>query len=203
MHKIGFLIAAALFLGVCSSSAALAGTVSYVQSLNALMFNGAIGGTDAKDLEAAYDRSAQKPTLVYFDSPGGDFYSAMKIGRWIRAKGLDSYAGQLCESACGYAWLGGVRKFANHVVSIHAPYMRTSQVTVTVPAEGLVDTAWYLGELGYDRTLVNAVFAVGTTESDECFPITGPNTHYLNVLYSHFDETALKDALSLSRQSKE
>jgi hypothetical protein len=113
--------------------------------------------------------------------------------------GLDTYAGVLCESACAYLWLGGQRRYANHAIGIHAPFVRTSFLTVDVPAEGLVDTAWYLASLGYDRALLDAIFVVSTTESDECFPITGPETHYLGIDYKRFTETPYADELARLR----
>jgi len=68
-----------------------------------------------------------------------------------------------------------------------------------VPAEGLVDATWYLAKLGYDRALVDAIFAVGTTESDESFPITGPETHYLGIRYGNYVDQPFKDELTRLR----
>lgn len=152
-------------------------------------------------LRTLYDDASEKPALIYLNSPGGDFYAAIEAGNWIRATGLDTYAGTLCESACAYLWLGGTHRYANHSIGIHAPYVRTSYFTVDVPAEGLVDVAWYLAKLGYDRPLVDAIFAVGTTESNECFPITGPETRYLGIEYQRFEEDPFSDQLERLRTS--
>lgn len=187
------------FLGFCWGSPVPAADISYAPSLHALFLRGAITSGDAESLRAAYDGATEKPSAIYLSSPGGDFYAAIAIGNWVRDKGLDAYAGLLCDSACAYLWLGGVNRFANNIIGVHAPYVRTSTVTVAVPAEGLMDVAWYLARLGYERALLDAIFVVGTTESNECFPITGPETRYLGIGYNHFAEAPYKAELDALR----
>lgn len=188
------------------SSHACAAEVSFVPGLGALVLDGAIATTDIEAVKAAYDGAAETPSMIYLNSSGGDFYAAIAVGNWVRSRGIDTYAGTLCESACAYIWLGGAHRFANHSIGIHAPFVRTSFLTITVPAEGLVDAAWYLAKLGYERALIDAIFAVGTTESNECFPITGPETHYLGIDYRRFAEEPFKaerDRLrTVSRQAE-
>ncbi|HVV74309.1 MAG TPA: hypothetical protein VHI52_22935 [Verrucomicrobiae bacterium] len=193
------ILASSFVVLMCSS--AIAGTIYSAPTLHALIFDGALSTGDADKLKAAFEASPEKPTALFINSPGGDFYTAMAAGNWVRSMGLDTYAGLLCESACAYLWLGGVHKYANEMVGIHAPYVRTSQMTVAVPAEGLVDATWYLAKLGYDRALVDAIFAVGTTESDESFPITGPETHYLGIRYGNYVDQPFKDELTRLRSA--
>lgn len=144
---------------------------------------------------ASFDAASEKPSAIYLNSSGGDFYAAITLGNWVRQMELDTFAGILCESACAYLWLAGMHRYANSSIGIHAPYVRTSMFTVDVPAEGLMDAAWYLAKLGYDRALIDAIFVVGKTESNECFPITGPETHYLGIGYQNFAEKPYLDEL--------
>jgi hypothetical protein len=196
--KLGTLIVLA---GLWASSSARPADVSFVPELHALFLRGAIAETDVETLRASYRGASEKPSAIYLNSSGGDFYAAITAGNWVREMGLETYAGLLCESACAYLWLGGVRRYANYSIGIHAPYVRTSFLTVDVPAEGLMDAAWYLAKLGYDRPLIDAIFAVGTTNSNECFPITGPETRYLGIGYERFVEAPFKAALDSLRSS--
>ncbi len=173
--------------------------VSLVPELGALFLDGTIAATDLEVVRATYDGAPEKPSMMYLSSSGGDFYAAIAVGNWVRERGIDTYAGTLCESACAYLWLGGARRFANHSIGIHAPFVRTSFLTITVPTEGLVDATWYLAKLGYSRALIDAIFAVGTTESNECFPITGPETHYLGIGYERFAEERFRNELDRLR----
>lgn len=181
------------------SSPSAPAEVTFAPELHALVLRGAISETDLGRVLAAYDGAEEKPSAIYLNSPGGDFYSAIEIGNWVRSMGIDTYAGLLCDSACAYLWLGGARRYANNLIGIHAPFVRTSYVTVAVPSEGLVDAAWYLAKLGYGRALIDAIFVVGTTQSNECFPITGPETRYLGIGYEKFAEKPFKDALDQLR----
>jgi hypothetical protein len=50
--------------------------------------------------------------LVMLDSPGGDLWPGLEIGRAIKLMGFDTLvpAGASCESACALAWLGGASR---------------------------------------------------------------------------------------------
>ena len=52
--------------------------------------------------------------IVAFDSPGGDIYKALELGRLIRRLGLDTIQSirLQCASACAFAFLGGVMRYA-------------------------------------------------------------------------------------------
>jgi hypothetical protein len=89
-------------------------------------------GTTAelRRLVAAAERgTGVLPRLVRFNSPGGDFAEAMRLGRYLRAAGFDTIVaedtallpGRLftfaiqparCLDACVYAFFGGVRRTA-------------------------------------------------------------------------------------------
>ncbi len=48
---------------------------------------------------------------VRFESPGGDVAAAMEVARILHDRGLDSYVGRGCNSACTLAFLGGRRRY--------------------------------------------------------------------------------------------
>ena len=78
-----------------------------------LLVSGIITDTDnVAKFAAAVKRN--KATVVEFDSPGGDIYKAMELGRKIRELGLDTFQtrGLQCASACSLAFLGGVSRSA-------------------------------------------------------------------------------------------
>lgn len=191
----GFRLCVAVALGALLAWPAAAAEVTLAPDLHALVLRGAIAEADLGHVISVYSDAADKPVAMYLNSPGGDFYAAIEIGNWVRSMGIDTYAGRLCESACAYVWLAGTHRYANNLIGIHAPFVRTSFVTVAVPSEGLVDAAWYLSKLGYERALIDAIFTVGATQSNESFPITGPETRYLGIGYEKFAEKPFKDEL--------
>ena len=181
---------------------AQAASLFWFDDLKAIALDGAIR---SGDLEAAVKLVEAHPETrgVYLNSPGGDFIEAIQIGEWVRQRGFATYASTLCMSACAYVWLGGTARRANGVVYIHLPFFRTSTATVEIPTEGATLAGWYLSQIGSARNLVEAMVAVGSTEGDPMFPITGPNTALLKVDYAQFgDEKLYRDALTQARASR-
>jgi hypothetical protein len=67
----------------------------------------------------------QNGGIVFLESPGGNPFTAMAIGRLIRARGFDTYiTAGTCASACGIIWLAGVRRGIGPTgrVGFHAAY---------------------------------------------------------------------------------
>jgi hypothetical protein len=56
---------------------------------------------------------AHEPGLrvVHFESPGGHVLAAMQIATMIEQRGLDTYVGRMCASACTLAFLGGRQRW--------------------------------------------------------------------------------------------
>ena len=192
---------ALMLAGIAHATAALAADAYYSERLGAILMEGLLEQGDLARIEALYDAAAVKPDKLYINSPGGDFLSAIATGTWVREKHLDTYAaGILCHSACGYLWLGGERRFANGIVTLHMPFYRTSNSTIAIPHEGIMEASWYLATLGYDKSLMEALLVVGTTETNQVFPITGPDTALFGIGYQNFpDEGRFKDELRLLR----
>lgn len=195
-------IALAVAVGQCGPSGAA--SIVYSPDLGVLLLDGSIASGDDKKIRQVYEAATGKVEGIYLHSPGGDFMTAIEIGTWVREHKLSTYAsGTMCDSACGFAWLGGETLYANGIVALHMPFYRTSMVTIAIPDEGVAAAAWYLATLGYDRALMDAMLVVSSTESNEMFPITGLNTALFHVTYSRFgDEGRYKDALKAARAQK-
>lgn len=58
---------------------------------------------------------SRKPAIVVFNSPGGNIFKALELGRLIRLFGLDTvqFRGVDCSSACAFAFMGGVHRYAD------------------------------------------------------------------------------------------
>lgn len=184
-----------------TAAPASAADVFHSERLGALLLEGQIEATDPERMDALYDAAAVKPDKLYLSSPGGDFLAAIAAGEWVRLRQIDTYAaGVLCHSACGYLWLGGQRRFANGVVTLHMPYYHTLGTAIAIPDEGIMEASWYLARLGYDKSLIEALLVVSTTEANQAFPITGPNTALFGITYENFEgESGFRDELRALR----
>jgi hypothetical protein len=186
------------------ASPAAAASIFYNPDLKTIIIDGTIEASDFGKIRNAVADAKGAVVGLYLHSPGGDFMTAIEIGSWARQQHLATYAsGTMCYSACAFLWLGGEALYANGVVSLHMPFYRTSMVTIAIPDEGVAAAAWYLASLGYDRKLMDAMLVVSQTESNEMFPITGPNTALFHISYEHLpDEGRFKEALTAARARK-
>lgn len=181
-----------------------AASISYSPELHTIIVDGTIEAGDLDRVRDAFASAEGAANGLYLHSPGGDFMTAIEIGSWAREQHLATYAsGAMCYSACAFLWLGGEQLFANGVVSLHMPFYRTSMVTIAIPDEGVAAAAWYLASLGYERVLMDVMLVVSSTESNEMFPITGPNTALFRISYKHLpDEGLYKEAMKAARTRK-
>jgi hypothetical protein len=95
--------------------------------------------------------------LVLFDSPGGDLLAGIGIGKAIRLKEFWTVVGDngVCASACGLAWLGGIKRLAepNARIGFHAAYVqREGAASESGAGNALVGA--YLNQLGMSQTAI-------------------------------------------------
>ena len=201
VHMAAYAVTAAAILLPLPTSAA---SISYSPELRAILVDGAIEAGDLGSIRKAFEAAKGEVDGLYLHSPGGDFMTAIDAGGWAHDHGIATYAsGSLCYSACAFLWLGGAKRYANGIVALHMPFYRTSMVTIAIPDEGVAAAAWYLATLGYERALMDAMLVVSSTESNEMFPITGPNTALFQISYQQFgDEGLYKDAMKAARTRK-
>jgi len=175
----------------------------YSPELETIFVDGTIADGDFVRLKRASDEAAGKVKRIYLSSPGGNFMTALDIGYWIREHGYDTVASVMCDSACAYIWLAGNHLYTNSLVHLHMPFYRTSQVTIAIPDEGLVAATWYLAQMGCSKALVDALLVISTTEMNQAFPITGPNTYLYHIRYDAMDaEKPYRDALTKFKEPK-
>lgn len=98
--------------------------------------------------------------IVIFDSPGGDLWTGLEIGRAIRLMGFDTLvpSGSSCKSACAIAWLGGENRYmaADGAVGFHAAYVEGEAGALETGAGNAVIGA-YLYSLGLSFPTINAL----------------------------------------------
>jgi hypothetical protein len=95
--------------------------------------------------------------VVVFSSPGGDLLAGLGIGKTIRLKEFFTAVEDdaECASACGLAWLGGIKRFAhpNARIGFHAAYIESNgKATETGSGNALVGA--YLNQLALPQSAV-------------------------------------------------
>lgn len=100
--------------------------------------------------------------VILFNSPGGNVGSAIRLGRMIRAAGMDTLQlRQLqCASACSLAFLGGVHRIAEPgSIGVHRAFLKPADGMSTQEAEtrvqlGTAAIISYVIEMGVDPKLI-------------------------------------------------
>lgn len=95
--------------------------------------------------------------LVVFDSPGGNLLAGIGIGKAARLKEFWTAVGDqgMCASACGLAWLGGIKRLASPGARIgfHAAFVqRDGAASESGAGNALVGA--YLNQLGMSQTAI-------------------------------------------------
>lgn len=114
-----------------------------------------------QDLTAIFRQiQSYGPDIVTFDSPGGNIYSAMALGRFLRSSGLTTM--QLrsleCASACSLAFIGGSIRMAEpgsigvHQSSFSVEGAASEQVAAVQSVTA--DVLSYLREMDVDAGLL-------------------------------------------------
>jgi hypothetical protein len=122
------------------------------------------GDFDYNDSLSEFSRLVDQthPAFVTFDSPGGNPFKAMELGRAIRQKGLSTVQIRAfeCDSACAFAFLGGVRRYAQpgsigmHKTSFSNSQSMDVQSAVSGIQDAVADELSYLKEMGIDPNLL-------------------------------------------------
>jgi len=97
--------------------------------------------------------------VVVFESPGGNLFAGIAIGKVIHFKHFDTLVpnGSACASACALAWLGGASRLmgATGRIGFHAPYTRGSGGAIaSASAAGNALVSSYLNELGLSAAAI-------------------------------------------------
>ncbi|HEV2898211.1 MAG TPA: hypothetical protein VGX71_10320 [Pseudaminobacter sp.] len=129
--------------------------------LRYVMVIGEFSLEDNLDEFASVVRS-HNPTVIGFNSNGGNIGKAMELGRLIRSYRLGTFQprGPECSSACALAFLGGVMRFAEpgaigvHKSSFSGDVSLSAQEAVSAVQQITADVISYMLEMGVDPSLL-------------------------------------------------
>lgn len=123
-------------------------------------------GDDRKLVRALLE--TEGTATVQFDSPGGSLIAGLAMGRAIRLNGASTLVpdGATCASACGLAWLGGVRRAVGDGarVGFHAAYYVDDQGRAIETGQGNALIGAYLNQLGLSEKAV--LYITGAAPED-------------------------------------
>ncbi|MGO7485495.1 hypothetical protein ACCT28_30420 [Rhizobium ruizarguesonis] len=131
------------------------------------------------DLSKFKDLVAREhPTVVGFDSPGGNVVKAIEFGRLIRSLGLSTLQVRQseCASACSLAFIGGVARFAEPgSIGVHkSSFSNTDGVQVADAVSEIqqltAEVIGYMSEMGVDPGLLQVALSY---DSDDIRYLSG------------------------------
>lgn len=140
-----------LLFGICGLSEAADITKTQLKDQNAslIVLSGSfVQGDQQKFSEVV---AGVTKAIVVLDSPGGNVYAAIQIGRMIKRQGFSTFipAKTLCASACALTWLAGTPRFADDTsfIGFHAVYTLDKGVAKE-SGSGNALVGAYLADLG-------------------------------------------------------
>ncbi len=90
-------------------------------------------GDDLAKFEAAFDTPGVD-TVAFVNSPGGDLWTGLRVGRLIASRGFNTVAAGSCVSACSIMFMGGKKRSfsdafrpAQTYIGIHGAHDRTTK----------------------------------------------------------------------------
>lgn len=136
---------------------------------NEISISGEFNENDDAKLRSVLEAKNQQYKSISLSSPGGNLMAGLRIGELIRKYQLSTNvpSNSICASACGFAWLGGVKRAVEEKgnVGFHASYViRDGVKTETGPGNALIGA--YMNRLGYsDLAIIFATRAAPTQMS--------------------------------------
>jgi hypothetical protein len=90
-----------------------------------ITIEGVIGPDDFEAFKRQADPLPRAAVIVKLHSPGGNLFSAIEIGEYIRSKAWTTFVYDECDSSCAAIWLAGVLRFMSPIARIgfHAASM--------------------------------------------------------------------------------
>jgi hypothetical protein len=85
-------------------------TIHVLSGGSVIEISGSFSTTLPRDFVTVLAQTPQVRT-VWLESPGGRVQPAIAIAKIIQSRGLDTYVGRFCVSACTLAFLGGHQRF--------------------------------------------------------------------------------------------
>ncbi len=166
-----------------------------------LLISGEIETTDdLSQFVSAVQASGAKGVL--FNSPGGNPYKAMELGRLIRSKQLATVQHRSfeCASACSLAFMGGSPRFAQPgSIGVHrSSFSEKSTLSVadavSVVQQMTADLIAYMTEMGVDPALLQLALSY---DSDDIRYLSGSEMERF-----HLTTTGIQPSAVLSTQTE-
>lgn len=166
---------------------------------------------DFRKFRDALDKP-QVDTLVLVNSPGGDLWTGLTIGRLIAGRGMKTVVAGYCHSACSILFMGGrERRFSDafrpslNVVGIHGAHNRdTKQINPIVQPQIFAFYKQQMGERFNAAVMNQALYQMDDAGSLLRVPEAARNSkavvhHCLSgqSLRQHCTEFKTEDAMSL------
>ena len=100
---------------VCLASSTIhAGAMDVSVAGNQLIMSGGVSGDELAKMRDTLPQNSQIDTVILQDSPGGDVWTAMRLGELFRERGYRTAVSGRCMSACVIIFIGGrERHFAD------------------------------------------------------------------------------------------
>jgi len=133
----------------------------------------------------------QGPIAIWLNSPGGNLFAGMRLGRIIRAHGASTHIVDFrtlrpgeCYSACAMAFLGGVHRFSDHGAryGVHRASLPVDRATGQRDLGGDLSAAIgsYVREMGVDARLLDLW---SKAAPDEMYMLSPRQARELRVVY--------------------
>ena len=121
-----------------------------------------------KKAEEINYQKGENSVSVLLNSPGGDLYESILIGRLIRSKNMQTmvHKSHSCSSACVIIFASGVFRVAGGKIGIHRPYISTADSNVSAASVKIAmdkmstDVRQYFKELWVNESLADAMFSI-------------------------------------------
>lgn len=138
---------------------------------------------------------SQEPSIITFNSPGGNVFKAIELGRMIRVLGLSTIQlrGVDCISACALAFLGGTSRFAEpgsigvHRSSFSEGHQLSADDAVSTIQALTAEIMDYMIEMGADPGLMQ--LSLRYDASDIRF-LSGSEMEEYRIVTSGMDQSA-------------
>jgi len=151
---------------VCASMATMltsadAAAMTLLREGTTLFASGPVVGDDFVRFKTAFAEGGLQ-RVVFVNSPGGDLWAGLQVGRMIRDAGLETRVSGHCHSACSVMFLGGRdRRFATGhppratMIGLHGPHNRATRAVMTEAAPQIY--AFYRLQMGerFDSRIIN------------------------------------------------
>ena len=132
-----------------------------------------------------------KNAAVLLESPGGNLFAGLEIGKIIQARGYNTGVApeMACASACALAWLAGSTRYMapNSLIGFHAAYLDDG-FEVRESGLGNALIGGYIVELGFSTSTI--VFAT-SARPNEMQWLTVPLAREFGIAVTVFDDSGV------------